>query len=83
MLERLGHPVSKLIRTQYAGLVLGDLSLGKSRLLTAAEVRRLQVAAQGRPAELPASGAAPARRPHVRTAAPVHGRRVREKAVRR
>ncbi|OGW61295.1 MAG: hypothetical protein A2638_00005 [Nitrospirae bacterium RIFCSPHIGHO2_01_FULL_66_17] len=91
MLERLGHPVSKLIRTQYAGLVLGELSLGKSRLLTAAEVRRLQVAAQGRPEAPPASGAAPARRPPVRTAAPVPGRRVRgrllvpfnKKAVRR
>jgi pseudouridine synthase len=83
MLERLGHPVSKLIRTQYAGLVLGELSLGKSRLLTAAEVRRLQVAAQGRPAEPPASGPAPTRRPRARTATPATGRRVREKAVRR
>jgi len=83
MLERLGHPVSKLIRTQYAGLALGELPLGESRLLAAAEVRRLQVAAQGRPAEPPASGAAPTRRPRARTATPVPGRRVREKAVRR
>ena len=82
MLERLGHPVSKLMRTQYAGLALGALPLGETRLLTAAEVQRLKVAAKGQPAP-PAPGAAPARRPRVRPATPVPGRRVREKPVRR
>ncbi len=63
MLERVGHPVSKLIRTHYAGLALGDLPLGESRLLTAAEVRRLQIAAKGQPTAAPVSGLAPTRRP--------------------
>lgn len=49
MLERIGHPISKLTRTHYAGLPLGDLPLGRTRLLSPDEVRRLQEAARAKP----------------------------------
>ncbi len=49
MLERIGHPVSKLIRTSYAGIGLGDLPSGRVRFLTSEEVRRLRASVAGKP----------------------------------
>jgi 23S rRNA pseudouridine2605 synthase len=45
MLQAVGHPVTKLRRTHYAGLVLGNLPTGTVRALTDAEVRQLHRAA--------------------------------------
>jgi 23S rRNA pseudouridine2605 synthase len=51
MLEAVGHPVSKLRRTGYAGLRLGSLPPGALRPLTSAEVGQLRrVAGAPRPA---------------------------------
>jgi 23S rRNA pseudouridine2605 synthase len=47
MLERIGHPVIKLVRTHYAGLVLGNLCVGATRVLTVAEVHKLRSAVEG------------------------------------
>lgn len=41
MLEVVGHPVQRLRRTGYGGVLLGSLSPGESRRLTPAEVDRL------------------------------------------
>jgi pseudouridine synthase len=41
MLEAVGHPVQRLRRTAYGGLLLGSLPAGECRRLTAAEVERL------------------------------------------
>jgi pseudouridine synthase len=63
MLERIGHPVSKLIRTRYANLSLGELPLGHTRFLTPEEVRGLRTAATGamapRSATVPRGAMAP------------------------
>jgi pseudouridine synthase len=45
MCEAAGHPVRRLHRSRYAGLVLGDLEPGEWRELTAAEVGVLRQAA--------------------------------------
>jgi 23S rRNA pseudouridine2605 synthase len=42
MCETLGYPVSRLVRTGYAFLTLGDLSPGQYRRLNSAEVARLR-----------------------------------------
>ncbi|UCD34024.1 MAG: rRNA pseudouridine synthase [Nitrospiraceae bacterium] len=42
MLERVGHPVSRLIRIRINGLALGDLKPGEYRYLTAEEVAKLK-----------------------------------------
>ncbi len=42
MLERVGHPVIKLVRTRINGLELGGLKPGEFRYLTPEEVRRLK-----------------------------------------
>jgi len=42
MLEAVGHPVTRLHRSRYAGLTLKGLSPGESRELTGAEVERLR-----------------------------------------
>ena len=42
MLEAVGHPVTRLHRSRYAGLTLGNLGPGESRKLTGAEVERLR-----------------------------------------
>jgi pseudouridine synthase len=55
MLEAVGHPVQRLRRTGYAGVLLGSLAPGESRRLTAPEVERLRRAVE--PASSP-----PARR---------------------
>jgi 23S rRNA pseudouridine2605 synthase len=47
MCERVGHPVLRLRRTGYAGLVLGDLPEGQWRRLTPTEVRMLRRAVSG------------------------------------
>ncbi len=39
---RVGHPVIKLIRTEYAGILLADLPAGKLRPLKDEEVRKLR-----------------------------------------
>lgn len=41
MIEALGHRVLKLVRVQIGALQLGELAVGKWRLLTRAEVRQL------------------------------------------
>jgi 23S rRNA pseudouridine2605 synthase len=41
MLEAVGHPVTRLHRSRYAGLELGELAPGQWRPLTAEEVARL------------------------------------------
>lgn len=41
MLEHIGHPVIRLVRTAIGPITDPDLPSGKSRLLTAAEIRRL------------------------------------------
>jgi 16S rRNA U516 pseudouridylate synthase RsuA-like enzyme len=41
MLEAVGHPVTRLHRTTYAGLTPEGLELGQWRELTTAEVARL------------------------------------------
>jgi 23S rRNA pseudouridine2605 synthase len=43
MLEVVGHPVTRLHRSRYAGLTLKGLGPGESRELTGAEVKRLRV----------------------------------------
>ncbi|MFH1018801.1 MAG: pseudouridine synthase [Pseudomonadota bacterium] len=40
--ERMGHPVLKLIRTEYAGIRLADLPVGKIRPLRPDEIERLK-----------------------------------------
>ncbi len=42
MCEAVGHPVRRLHRSRYAGLVLGDLAPGEWRELTAREVEALR-----------------------------------------
>ena len=42
MLQRVGHPVIKLIRTRINGLDLGDLKPGEYRYMTPAEVNKLK-----------------------------------------
>jgi 23S rRNA pseudouridine2605 synthase len=42
MCEAVGHRVTRLQRTRFGPLSLGDLELGKARKLTAAEVQRLR-----------------------------------------
>jgi len=42
MLQRVGHPVIKLIRTKINGLDLGDLKPGEYRYMTPEEVKRLK-----------------------------------------
>ena len=42
MLQRIGHPVIKLIRTRINGLELGDLKPGEYRYMTPAEVKKLK-----------------------------------------
>ena len=42
MLERVGHPVSKLVRTKINGLKLGGLKPGEYRYLTPEEVEKLK-----------------------------------------
>lgn len=41
MMEHIGHPVSRLVRTAIGPITDPDLSPGDSRLLTAGEIRRL------------------------------------------
>lgn len=48
MIEAVGSKVLKLVRVQIGGLTIGDLQIGKYRELTAAEVRALMPAGQGR-----------------------------------
>lgn len=47
MLEAIGHPCEKLLRVQYGPLTLQGLRPGQWRVLTTAELLRLQQAAQG------------------------------------
>jgi 23S rRNA pseudouridine2605 synthase len=42
MLQRVGHPVIKLIRTRINGLELGDLKPGEYRYMTPEEVKKLK-----------------------------------------
>jgi len=42
MLEAVGHRVTKLVRTAYGPLALGDLAPGKTRALTLAEAQELK-----------------------------------------
>lgn len=42
MLQRVGHPVIKLIRTRINGLELGDLKPGEYRFMTPEEVKKLK-----------------------------------------
>ncbi len=49
MLEAVGHPVQRLRRTGYAGILLGNLPQGQSRHLTPAEVERLRRAVEPAP----------------------------------
>ena len=46
MLEAVGHPVQRLRRTAYAGIVLGTLRPGESRPLSDAEIERLRRATE-------------------------------------
>ena len=46
MLEAVGHPVTRLHRSGYAGLTLDGLDEGKYRELTAREVEQLRRTAQ-------------------------------------
>jgi 16S rRNA U516 pseudouridylate synthase RsuA-like enzyme len=42
MLQRVGHPVIKLVRTRINGLELGDLKPGEYRYMTHEEVKKLK-----------------------------------------
>jgi 16S rRNA U516 pseudouridylate synthase RsuA-like enzyme len=42
MLEAVGHPVTRLHRSRYAGLTVDDLDPGRWRELTEAEVASLR-----------------------------------------
>lgn len=42
MFEAIGHPVLKLVRIRIGGLPLGDLPVGKYRILTSRELRQLR-----------------------------------------
>lgn len=75
MLERVGHPLSKLIRTHYAGLTMGDLPPGRTRLLTPDEVRRLKDAAAGKPQPVSAAVTPRTAAPRVPRAPTAPGRR--------
>lgn len=46
MCEAVGHPVKTLARVRFGPLALGDLSAGRARRLSAAEVRALAAAAK-------------------------------------
>ncbi len=46
MLEAVGHPVTRLHRSAYAGLTLDGLEPGEWRELTAREVEQLRRTAQ-------------------------------------
>ena len=48
MLAEVGHPVVALKRVAFGPLRLGELTAGRHRRLTAAEVERLREAAQRR-----------------------------------
>jgi len=58
MLDAVGHPVVRLERVAFGPLRLGDLPLGRHRLLKAAEVEQLRRAAAKPPKRRP-SGARP------------------------
>ncbi len=45
MCEAIGHPVVRLVRTRYGGLTLGRLTRGEFRLLSSAEITRLEAMA--------------------------------------
>jgi pseudouridine synthase len=45
MCEAIGHPVMRLVRTRYGGLALGRLTRGEFRLLSSAEITRLEAMA--------------------------------------
>lgn len=65
MCEAVGHPVRRLQRVGFGPLELGDLKPGRSRRLTAGELRRLSAAAAaGRP-RAASSSAARGRPPKV------------------
>jgi 23S rRNA pseudouridine2605 synthase len=42
MLAAVGHPVTRLHRSRYAGLTVQGLGPGESRMLAGAEVERLR-----------------------------------------
>jgi 23S rRNA pseudouridine2605 synthase len=63
MCERVGHRVRRLERVAFGPLTLGDLAVGQSRQLSAAEVAALTAAgAHARPGPGPSSSPAPRRR---------------------
>jgi pseudouridine synthase len=41
MMEHVGHPVLRLVRTAIGGLTAPDLAPGESRRLTASDIRRI------------------------------------------
>jgi 23S rRNA pseudouridine2605 synthase len=57
MCEAVGHPVRRLQRVGFGPLELGDLKPGRSRRVTAGELRRLTAAAAGRPRAASSSAA--------------------------
>src|SRR5207302_1968038 len=60
LLEAVGHPVQKLKRVSFAGLTLGPLKPGESRVLTAEEVSKLVGKMERAAAKLPSkTGFAP------------------------
>jgi pseudouridine synthase len=70
MCAAIGHPVVRLVRTDFGGIELDDLPAGAWRFLANAEVERLRAWSSGRPPAQPASKAQPARaRPTSRTKA--------------
>jgi 23S rRNA pseudouridine2605 synthase len=55
MLDAVGHPVVRLERVAFGPLRLGDLQLGRHRLLRAAEVEQLRRAAAKPPRRRPSA----------------------------
>jgi 23S rRNA pseudouridine2605 synthase len=45
ILDEVGHPVTRLVRTRIGPIALGDLKLGRTRVLSATEVASLKKAA--------------------------------------
>ncbi len=68
LLEAVGHPVQRLRRVAYGGVLLERLEPGELRPLTAAEVRVLEASAKGAPKSGPAprKGAPAGKRPDRR-----------------
>ena len=84
MFEHIGHPVSKLRRESFATIALRGLGVRELRMLTGAEVQRLQDIASGRPPASAGNRYAPGHaRPKPRANAPLRRKKAARQRTRR